>query len=367
MWRLLKLWAQKPGFALGHEDATAYGVGWKGKADYSDIKAVCGSHPAVHGWDVFGIELGQTQNGDGVSFRRMRQLIQQAHARGGLNTISWHAYNPVSGGNAWDTSKAVRQLLPHGSHHAEFRRRLDRIADYFETLTDQNGNLIPLMFRPLHEHTGNWFWWARGTTTEQDYVKLWRLIADHFKRRGLSNLLWVYSPAGGDVQSRQDYLWGYPGDAYVDVLGGDYYWFRDSDRMLVLARLAIKESKARGKVAALTEFGPRNGYNQFLLPDQTWLTRQFFEPLVANGLDQGLAFALAWRNAREDHCFIPYPGHDGEQSLKALCSDPRIILERDLPTPPDAVAAESDQVEEDIFNPAHPAPPDPRHLATGEQ
>lgn len=41
---------------IGHQDALSYGVGWKGDADRSDIKDVTGSHPAVYGWDIGGID-----------------------------------------------------------------------------------------------------------------------------------------------------------------------------------------------------------------------------------------------------------------------------------------------------------------------
>ena len=40
------------GILFGQQDATQYGIGWKDEPNRSDVKSVCGSNPAVYGWDV---------------------------------------------------------------------------------------------------------------------------------------------------------------------------------------------------------------------------------------------------------------------------------------------------------------------------
>ena len=52
---------------------------------------------------------------------RMRRWIAEGYGRGGVITMAWHMDNPVSRGNAWDTTRAVAQLLPGGTHHAAYR------------------------------------------------------------------------------------------------------------------------------------------------------------------------------------------------------------------------------------------------------
>lgn len=42
---------------FGHQHATEYGHGWRGDLDRSDIKSVCGSHPAVIGVDLGGFSI----------------------------------------------------------------------------------------------------------------------------------------------------------------------------------------------------------------------------------------------------------------------------------------------------------------------
>lgn len=91
---------------------------------------------------------------------------------------------------------------------------------------------IPVIWRPLHEASGNtasgqsaWFWW--GADGAETYVKLWRKMFDYFKAQGLNNLIWVWTTQTGygyDAKKGilSDADW-YPGDEYVDFIGRDEY------------------------------------------------------------------------------------------------------------------------------------------------
>lgn len=103
------------GVIFGHQDDVAYGLGWKDEKDRSDVKDVCGSYPGLYGWDVS--KLGNDINIDSVDFGNMRNWIKQAYKRGGINTISWHMDNPVTGGDSWDNTPAVAAILPGGEKH----------------------------------------------------------------------------------------------------------------------------------------------------------------------------------------------------------------------------------------------------------
>jgi len=327
--RLLRDLTLAPGFALGHEDSTAYGVGWSGDAERSDVKSLCGSHVAVHGWDLFGIEKDSAMNGDGVSFEHMRELILGVHRRGGINTVSWHMDNPKSGRNAWDPTATVRELLPGGALHARYLGYLDRAANYLQTLRGDQGELVPILFRPFHEHTGSWFWWGASHTTTRDFVRLWRFTVDYLRgERGL-DLLIAFSPGGGEVHTDRDYLYRYPGDEYVDVFGVDHYFGRDASTLVGLARRVVRMAEAHGKIPAITEFGARGGLNGPGI-DPNWTTSNALGPLRRDPLASRIAYALAWRNAREDHCFLPYPGHPGAPEFQAFCAADGVLLEDDL-------------------------------------
>ncbi|MET0409661.1 MAG: glycosyl hydrolase [Polyangiaceae bacterium] len=328
--RELRHLASLPAFALGQEDATAYGVGWSNEPDRSDVKSVCGAHPAVHGWDVFGIELGAAKNGDGVAFEHMRRLIQAAHRRGGINTISWHAANPVTGGNTWDTTRAVRAVLPGGALHAQYRGWLARVADYLDTLRDERGAPIPIVFRPYHEHTGSWFWWGRAHTDDDGFVRLWRFTIDFLRaERGLGQLLFAFSPAGGDIYADADYLFRYPGDGYVDVFGVDYYYQAGGKRMTRLAEITVRQARRHDKIPAITELGAQDGLSR-VRSGARWIEQSFLAPLSQSDTALGIAYALLWRNAHTGHFFVPYPGHPGAAALARFCADRRVLLEDDV-------------------------------------
>ena len=102
---------------FGHQDDLAYGVHWFGEPGRSDVKETAGSYPAVYGWDVGGLERDAGANLDAVAFERQRGWIAEGYGRGGVITLSWHMRNPVTGGNAWDTTQAVAAILPGGAQH----------------------------------------------------------------------------------------------------------------------------------------------------------------------------------------------------------------------------------------------------------
>ena len=91
-------------FYFGHHDDTAYGHTWKYVEGNSDVKAVIGEYPGLMSWDLGMIEVDSAKNLDGVPFEFIAAEIAKQNARGGVNAISWHPLNPISGGNSWDVS-----------------------------------------------------------------------------------------------------------------------------------------------------------------------------------------------------------------------------------------------------------------------
>lgn len=160
---------------FGQQDALAYGVEWKEwHKDRTDIKDVCGSHPALFGWEMS--KLGKAaQNIDSVDFRKMKSWIKEAYKMGGVNTMSWHMDNFLTGGDSWDVGeKVVASILPGGANHEAYLTKLDHFASFVRSL--RVGFLfrteIPIIFRPFHEHTGNWFWWGEAHCSPEEYVAL---------------------------------------------------------------------------------------------------------------------------------------------------------------------------------------------------
>lgn len=323
---------------FGHQDDLAYGVLWQGEPGRSDVKEVAGAYPAVYGWDVGHLELGSAMNLDSVRFSDMRRWIGEGYARGGVITLSWHPDNPVSGGSAWDTTAAVAKLLPGGSHHATYAQWLDRLSDFILSLRAPSGEPIPVVFRPLHEMSGGWFWWGRGHTSSEDYIRLWRFTVEYMRdRKGVHNVLWAYSPnASDDFEAR--YMETYPGDAYVDVLGLDEYFWppRAGSAGDPAAKLAehlafvVTQAEARGKIPALTE----TGYET--IPEPTWWTGTLLRGLKANPAASRIAWILTWRNGNRaalgrEHFYAPYPGHASAADFVLFTRDPLIALGDEIP------------------------------------
>ena len=315
---------------FGHQASTAYGVGWSAEDGRSDVKSVTGSYPAVYGWDIG--HLGGNKNLDGVEFSHLKRLIKQAYERGGINTISWHMRNPVTGRGYLDRTgkaNAVPNIIPGGSHHEELKRRLDIFVEFLDELKDKKGRAIPIIFRPWHENNQRRFWWAvRGNG--RDFIKLWHFTVEYLRDiKGVHNLLYAYTPLAlnTDKNSFTAPESGYPGDAYLDVIGIDNYSGKGKS-IAASARLVVELAELRGKIAALAEVGPGNG-----LPSESptyFFTRQLLEPLKNDPVAGRIAYALVWRNSSRRHFWVPFPGHPDVDDFRKFRQDKFTVFEDDL-------------------------------------
>lgn len=327
----------------GHQDDLAYGVKWINEPGRSDVKEVAGSYPAVYGWEVGDIgNEGATENLDHVNFNNMREWIKQGYQRGGLITMSWHMDNPVTDGDAWDTTRAAPQILPGGKLHKKFTDKLDRFAAFIKTLKTDDGTPIPIIFRPFHEHTGSWFWWGAGNITPENYKKLYSFTLDYLRnKKGIHNLLIAYSPSGPGNHGGKEAFWNfYPGNDYVDIIGFDsYFHFSDSvtqdeirQNVSTLGQhlgWVVRQAEQRGKIPAFTETGLNT------IPIENFWTDILLKAIKSNPDAKRIAYVLTWRNANENrmkgHYFAPYPGQKSAENFKKFTDDPLILLENELP------------------------------------
>ena len=323
-YNLKKLVSKK--ILFGHQDATAYGIGWKNEDLRSDVNDVCGSYPAIYGWELSGI--GGAMNIDSVNFDRIKFWVKSAFERGGINTFSWHMNNPVSYGNAWDTTHAVQDILPGGSKHEYFIKQLDLVADFFRDLKSKKGTLIPVFFRPFHENNGSWFWWGAKYCSSEQYKDLYRFTVKYLKEtRNVHNLLYVYAP---DIFNTSDvYLERYPGNEYVDVLGfDDYYDFQKAEttpNVVKQLEIVVKLANENDKLAAFTETGSE------AIKDNNWFTESLLNPIKTDSLARQISWIMVWRNANKKHHFAPYPGHASVRDFIKFENDPITGFEDDLP------------------------------------
>jgi len=317
------------GILFGHQDTLAYGVGWKATAaDFeSDVHRVCGKFPAVFGWDLG--HIGTPANIDGVPFEAMKVWIAKGYAKGGINTISWHARIPGSTKSAWTREKVVARLLPEGDLHQVYLTKLDEIAAFLANLKGPQGDPVPVIFRPFHEHNGSWFWWGAQWCTPDEYKAIWRFTIDYLRKtKGLHNLITCYSP--DRFKSTDEYLERYPGDDLIDILGHDNYGDLRSLDSKEQAQKALETvvalAEQHSKIAALTETGVGQGQR-----NATWWTDILLPVVKASPETKKLAWVLVWRNADQRQNYAPFPGAATVEDFKSFEADPFTLLLEDLP------------------------------------
>ncbi len=172
----------------------------------------------------------------------------------GLIAAGWHWNVPASEGSSdygfyytgknsgqGETSFDITKAVQDGTtENTIIKADLDKIAGYLLLLQAEN---IPVIWRPLHEASGGWFWWgAKGATP---YKALWKLMFETFAQKGVNNLIWVWTSEVGDDD------W-YPGDAYVDIIGRDAY---NKTTENLTTEYASLQSKYSTKMITLSECG----------------------------------------------------------------------------------------------------------------
>jgi mannan endo-1,4-beta-mannosidase len=177
------------------------------RQELDHIEKITGKLPAMVGYDYI-----LPQDYDGVNERATAW-----HQSGGIVTICWHWGAPDIG-TGYENSKkdfdVAKALKPGTSQHEAMMRQMAQIGDLLAVLRDRK---VPVLWRPFHEFSGDWFWW--GKHGPDAFKALWRLMYEQYvHERGLDNLIWVLGWAGQNVDPRY-----YPGRDTVDVAGADIY------------------------------------------------------------------------------------------------------------------------------------------------
>ncbi len=220
-------------------------------ADY--IQQMTGQTPAILGGDFMDYSPSRLAHGSDPKDETGR-MIQAAKA-GQIVTMSWHWNAPTdlkdtsaqpwykgfyTDASTFDVQKALAD--PNSDDYKLLLRDMDAIAAQLEKFQAAG---VPVLWRPLHEAQGGWFWW--GAKGPEPFKQLWRLMYDRFTNvHHLHNLLWVdCSGLNAD--------W-YPGDAYVDIVGIDAYPGDVTDPLSSTWDTLLTQHGGH-KLLALTEFG----------------------------------------------------------------------------------------------------------------
>lgn len=194
-------------------------------SDIAYIKKVTGKYPAVYGNDL--IDYSPSRVEYGASSKAVEDVISYYQNEHGIITLTWHWNAPTDLPNTdeqpwWSgfytraTNFDIAYVLDHpeSEKYGLLIRDIDAIAVQLKKFQSEK---IPILWRPLHEAEGTWFWW--GAKGPEACVKLWRLLYDRLTNyHKINNLLWVWTTT--DSPAALDW---YPGDDYVDILGVDVY------------------------------------------------------------------------------------------------------------------------------------------------
>jgi mannan endo-1,4-beta-mannosidase len=196
-------------------------------SDYYDtIKSITGKSPMLitfdfqhytqgysYLWANGGFSFGWDDNG---ATQKAITWYNSANKKG-IVSFQWHWHSPGGGtvgtntfytaNTTFDITKAVQSGTPE---NIAAIRDIDSIATQLKKL--QNAG-VPVLWRPLHEAGGGWFWWgAKGPVAcKQLYAILYNRLTNYHK---IHNLIWVWSTP--------ETAW-YPGNDSVDIAGYDSY------------------------------------------------------------------------------------------------------------------------------------------------
>lgn len=211
--------------------------------------------PAVVGFDLDELALGETY---GFAKPPLQELLRLAE-EGVVLTASWHTRNPSTGGDSYDKGwQDLGALLdPARGEYATFWADVDAKLDLLRRLQDGDGGAhapAAVLFRPLHEANGDWFWWAQGTDPST-YKALYAAIQERAADAGVHNVVWGWSANARNDGRITDPLTILPDR--VDLAGVDSYEpMADRSAQGDLELSGLPELAGRVPRIAVTEAGP---------------------------------------------------------------------------------------------------------------
>ncbi|MBR3760454.1 MAG: glycoside hydrolase [Ruminococcus sp.] len=225
------------------------------EAEFEYIMEQTGKQPAIRGIDL----LAYRSNTDWMDHAPER-AIEWVNEYKGIATLTWHwnvpsveggeevAFYVESTGNTPFTTFSITKALEEGTwENKQLLADIDAIAAELTKLKEAD---VPVLWRPLHEAEGAWFWW--GAEGPEPCKQLYKLLYDKLTNEyGLDNLIWVWTGYTFPTSA----AW-YPGDDVVDMVGYDKY--NAVDGMPNLSSIAstfysLVQSTDGQKMVAMTE------------------------------------------------------------------------------------------------------------------
>ncbi len=193
------------------------------EAEFEYIQKTTGKQPAIRGIDFLFYNTTNAYEDDAPE-----RVVAWYKEKGGIPTVTFHWNVPTEKGSS-EVAFYVESAANGGNFTTfsaanavkEGTWEREKIDADLENLAKQLGKArdagVPILFRPLHEAEGAWFWWGADgpEACKALYRYMWDQLTNKYK---LNNLLWIWTGS----TSAHAAEW-YPGDEYVDFQGIDKY------------------------------------------------------------------------------------------------------------------------------------------------
>jgi mannan endo-1,4-beta-mannosidase len=241
----------------------------------------------------------------------LNELI--AHGRRGHPvTLVWHPRNPARP-NDFSTpisTAEMRNMIADATAIGRaWQVQLNRAAAVLQKFETAG---VPVLFRPLHEQNGNFFWWghngARGAALrerQEAWARVWRdMVTELTVRKGLKNLIFVFGVNQVNFGGVAPPLTYYPGGNSADMVSIDVY---DEELDLAGNERGLQHYAAligTGKPFGLAEFAQSFGNNGTGPGAAAWdvrtLTRRIRDSYPR------AVFAVSWYSSVEGNPPVSY-------------------------------------------------------------
>ena len=187
--------------SFGKTIITGQAVSNEKNLEINTIKKITGKLPAMRFGDLGGYSLAETKEIDAS--------LDWA-SQGGIAGLMWHWPAPVGTPDVYSmntdfnlanavtdkdialmSAEELQTMYDNGEISLEcisLIKDIDKTSQQLARLRDAN---VPVLWRPLHEANGDWFWWS--SSGPDAYKWLWQLM---YRRQteyhNLNNLIWVW-------------------------------------------------------------------------------------------------------------------------------------------------------------------------------
>jgi Beta-mannanase len=224
------------------------------------VVSCSGKYPAIWGQDMNSWYASRTDQLWNQTWQENINGFKTAWERGQILQVNWHwsmVSSKVNGAytrDAWGkeignsgspvvmmTDQQWADIVTPGTalYNAMIEDIDYHVVNFLKKIVDSNGDPIPIIFRPLHEIDGGWFWWTCKSDPSKT-VQLYKILQDRIMNyHQMHNLIWVWNNGGlnnqgswppfqnSEYAARKAY---YPGDTFCDIAGIDLYGFDPVNR-----------------------------------------------------------------------------------------------------------------------------------------